>query len=77
MIGNYWHLIIVYIKYKGELKMANKNRAGNSFNNWKKYETKIVDRIDKREKNGKNMENVDDVYNNYKLAPNGARVWSV
>lgn len=56
--------------------MANKNRAGNMFNNWKKREERIIERIEKREKNGENAENVDGVYNKYRLSSDGAKVWS-
>lgn len=66
----------VYIKYNGGVIMANKNNAGNRFNNFKVVEKRLVEKIDRREESGKNRENVDSAYNNYSVNKNGAKVWS-
>jgi len=56
--------------------MANKNRAGNAFMNWKKCEDRLIEKISDRDKKSQNLENVDYTYNNYKMSEDGSKVWS-
>jgi len=56
--------------------MANKNRAGNAFMNWKKREDRLIEKISDRDKKSQNLENVDYTYNNYKMSEDGSKVWS-
>ena len=56
--------------------MANKNRTGNLFNNWKKQESHLINQLEKRDENRNNAENVDPVYNKYEVSSDGSKVWS-
>lgn len=56
------------------MSMSNvKNRAGNTFMRAMKRIDRIHKEIDKRARNGKHNE---DSVVRFKIAPNGARVWS-